>query len=621
MSAGQREPRPWLLSALALLVVACVYARVLEGPFLWDDRALVLESRLVREGQVAALFRQPFWLGTSGQGASDAYYRPLTSLTFLSDHALHGDNASGFHLTNLLLHLGCVALLFALLRRRGADPKLAFLLSACWGLLPRLTEAAAWISGRTDLLATLLTLAALWLHRPGSLPRLLLASLLAFLALLSKETGVAAVLALLLVELSARSPRYSRWTRLAAPLLALGAYVALRASAGAWSWGGGAARSPAARALSCFEALGRYLFMVLNPMQPRSLLGRIDRPSWLFVTLGAAALVALVLAFPKWRRAAPQTRVWLLVATAPLLLVLHLTALPVTVVAADRYLYLPSAALLVAAAPAVVALSSRVRWLSAALLALTFGCGVRSFQRVGDYADEARFWAEAARVTPEDATPLIELGAVAYRAGAFEDALRLSHRAIPLDLRERGQALDNAALAAMAAGQRELAAELASRLVAAAPRRAAFRLRRAAIALNAGDLQTARAEAERARQLAPELAAAARFLELVQRAERARSPSLAEAQALDIASQRHPELAERLENTLQAPGADAELARQGVEALVVEGAPEPARALLTKYRERFGSEGTERLEWALEDRSERARAVHERVVALVSSPP
>src|SRR5438445_6795651 len=111
MTSRAGEPRSGLLLGLCLLLVACVYIRALGGPFIWDDRHLISDSAAVRDLNLVQAFRQPFWLGEPGLSGSLAYYRPLTSASFVIDHALYGSNSSGFHLSNLLLHLLAVALL------------------------------------------------------------------------------------------------------------------------------------------------------------------------------------------------------------------------------------------------------------------------------------------------------------------------------------------------------------------------------------------------------------------------------------------------------------------------------------------------------------------------------
>jgi tetratricopeptide (TPR) repeat protein len=236
---------------------------------------------------------------------------------------------------------------------------------------------------------------------------------------------------------------------------------------------------------------------------------------------------------------------------------------------------------------------------------------------VGDYSDDARFFVVAARATPTSGTALIELGSVAYRAGLFAQALQLSQRAIPLDVYATGRALDNAALMAMASGDRKLAAELADELVSRHPARAAYQLRRAAIALNARDLPRAEQHARRALQLTPGFLQAQNLLQVVERT-RAMSRSLdrpvALEQDLDLEAARFPEVIARLERLLSEPGAERATLERGAQAIVLAGQPQQAKALLTAYRSRFGE--TPQLESALALRLERAAEVQAQLAEL-----
>jgi protein O-mannosyl-transferase len=619
MTGQEREPRSGLLLLLCLLVVACVYAPALEGPFIWDDRHLVVDSTALRSSSLGDWFRRPFWLGAPGQMDSVAYYRPLTSLSLVLDAAIHGENSTGFHLTSLVVHLACTAALFTLLRRRGASPTFALLLTTCWALLPRLSEAVAWISGRGDALAALFTLAALLVYRRGSLGRLLGAGCLALCALLSKESGAAALVALACLQLGEpRVTRHEKWARgalLAAPLLV---YGALRLSAGATALGGASSRPRDLSATLTLEALGRYVFMLVDCWQPRSLFGDVTRNSWPFVALGAASLLGFSFLAKRPRRAAPETiAAWALV-LVPLVMVVHLAPLPVTVVVADRYLYLPAIGLFLAVTPVLQTKSGQWLWLSAAVLALAVSLGARTFDRARDYGDEARFWSEATEASPWATTGWVELGAVAYRAGLFEEGLRCSQRAIPLDRLGTGQALDNAALMAMASGNLKLAARLSDQLSQRFPRRPAYQLRRAVIALNARDFDAAERFGDIALRLAPGLSPAERLLRLVRESREAarRGAHPAVQQRLDAEALRYADVEASARRAMDEASPDKPLVAAAVEFMIAQGSPAAARALFQRYRERFGVGGTEAASAALEERARRAKQVHEAIAAL-----
>jgi protein O-mannosyl-transferase len=621
---ARREPRSLLLVALAILLVASVYAQVLGGPFLWDDLHLIVDSPSVQHLDVVGAFSRPFWFEAAGRQGNQAYFRPLTTLSFAVDYLLHADNPAGYHLTNLLLHLLALALLMGLLRRRGASVSLSFALGLLWALLPRLTEAAAWISGRGDLLAGLLSLAALFVYRPGSGLRLGLALLLAFGALSAKESGIAAFVALAILELGAakgaeQEPR-RRLLKLAFIALPIGLYVFLRFRAGSVLQGGGVALGgPTGRMLTVLEAVGRYAFMLLDPLQPRSLLGRLGHVDARYVALGVLTLAGLAFLFKGFRRSSVGTRAYVALGAVPLLLVLHVTPLPFLTVAADRYLYLPTAALLLALSPWAQAQLVRRPRLMPGLLLLCGVCGIRTFDRAADYTDETAYWTAAIEAADGHATPFSELGSVAYRAGLFAEALGLCQKSLDLDDGGSGQSLDNVTLMATVSGRRELATQFGEALVQRYPGRAAYRLRRASVALNALRVEEARAFAEQALALDPTLREAKGFLALVADADRTvNDPAapVAAVQRIDMKAARFPEIASRLRALLSGPAPDETALREGLEFLIARGDPRVAQPLLDAYARRSEAKDPAPLVEALRHRLEAAEAIQKRLREL-----
>jgi protein O-mannosyl-transferase len=622
--APSAEPeRPWLLALFALVLTAAVYVQALGGPFIWDDRSLILESAAIREMPWWRFFTQPLWTG--GDVTSAAYYRPLVALSFAVDYRLHGENSGGYHLTNLLLHLGASALLFALLRRRGVGLPLTFALTTGWALLPRLTEGAAWISGRADVMAALFTLAAWWLYRPrASVARWTVACAAASLALASKETGLAAFAALATALWQERDPRPpARFVRRCLILaLPLAAYAGLRSGAGALGTGESLRLGPLLRAQTVLEAIGRYAWMLIDFLQPRSYLGWLGRPHLGFVVLGALTLVGLGLALRHWRGVANGTGPLLACAAVSLLLVSHVVPLPIAVVTADRYLYLPSAALLLAGAVALERTARARRWLMPAALGVLVAGGVRSFQRIGDYTDEAQFWAAAVEHAPEQPLAVAELGSVAYRAGCFPEALGLYRRALTLDDRRSSIPLENAALLAAVNGEHALARELGERLLQAFPGRPELELRRATVALTALELDTATAHARRALQLAPSSEAARSFLVLLPEVReqlstvRAGKASASEALSLALRTLRFQEAASALARLLEEPPTDGSALRDGLEFFVAKADPSVAAPLLKRYRASVGDGDGVRLETALAERMAAAENVRAQLRSL-----
>ncbi len=154
-----------------------------------------------------------FWHYIAPSGS--LYYRPLIALSFLLDAILTGLNPFWMHLENILLHLTNAVLVFIIVsrlipenyRNTSFAPLVASLLFA---LHPLNSESVNWISGRTDVLATvfLLTSTLLVLEYKESGKKIyLLFSLIFLLAgAFAKETALAFVPGFFLILRSGQRP-------------------------------------------------------------------------------------------------------------------------------------------------------------------------------------------------------------------------------------------------------------------------------------------------------------------------------------------------------------------------------------------------------------------------------
>ena len=452
-----------MLAPLVILVaVAVVYVQALGAPFLWDDRLLVVDAPLVEKTHAFGdYFRHPFWMGAGFQPHDLTYYRPLVTLSFALDHHLHGSNPGGYHLTNVALHLGCALLLYACLRRFGVREAVALLVTCAWALEPRLAEAAAWISGRTDLLATFFVLGAL-LAWGTTWPRRLLAAACFALGLFAKESAVALPFAVAAHEWFREPPASRSARRLALVLAPFGAvlagYVVLRL--GVVGFKDAMPPLGAQRVLVFLQSVGTYALVLIDPFRPEAVIGRVGAVSAPHVSLGVLALAAAGVGLARgWKRLTSQTATGLALAVFSLFPVLHLVPIPLRTLAADRFLYLPTAGLALAFAPALERLLGEVRARWAAAVVATLALGTAAFLRVGVWSDELEFWIHTYLETPRtNATAVTELFGVYYRAGLYADALALAERGTTYDDPDRRDSVYNAALALERLGHWEEAA-------------------------------------------------------------------------------------------------------------------------------------------------------------------
>jgi len=230
-TSGQRTTQVFGL-ALALAVTTFAYARTVPLYFTADDF------------YVLDLVRQPFSVSiwpqfTHGQVGAN-FYRPLGFLSLFIDYQLWHTWAPGYHLTNLLVHLLCVAALFCLCRELLLTDETCTVTAILFGILPATTQAVAWIVCRFDLLATLFMLWSLVFaarfrgtRRPGAY---VLAMAFFLLSSLCKESAYVLPVLWIALEFLPLQEQRQRAFSFAHRLLALSGYVAIAGLAFLQRW-------------------------------------------------------------------------------------------------------------------------------------------------------------------------------------------------------------------------------------------------------------------------------------------------------------------------------------------------------------------------------------------------
>ncbi len=212
------QPFNGLVVAGILLLTALVYANSLGNGFVdFDDPENVTGNMSIREingTNLAHWFTSPL----------QYMYTPLVSLSYAIDWQFGADSPGMYHFTNLALHLANVALVWTLVRALTKKPLVTYLVTVAFAVHPMNVDSVAWISTRSNLLATLFSLATLVLYvrflRTGRWPALVGAVALFACAALSKSTAVMLPLIFFLVDywygrLPDLHPRrvVRRWTR------------------------------------------------------------------------------------------------------------------------------------------------------------------------------------------------------------------------------------------------------------------------------------------------------------------------------------------------------------------------------------------------------------------------
>jgi len=214
---------------LPLLLCAALYVGTLTYGTVTDDRPLITENPLLRDGaDPATLIAQDI----GGARSISPYYRPLPMLAFWLQVQTTGVDTRFLHAGNILLFGLCARLLFSLLLTQwpALRPSRAALVTCAWVAHPLQTEPVIWLSGRFDLFLLLGTLFVLQSNLSERRTWAVSASL-AF-ALLSKEVAVVLPFVVLVQDFEARRSFANESRKYVGMAVTLVVYAALRHAAG-----------------------------------------------------------------------------------------------------------------------------------------------------------------------------------------------------------------------------------------------------------------------------------------------------------------------------------------------------------------------------------------------------
>lgn len=393
---------------LLTLGILLVYARSLDGDWVWDDHNLIAGNPLLREP--AALWWTSVWEST---GRRDDLYRPLVMSSFIwKNWIIHWPIVD--RTINLALHLAASLAVFGMVLGSGRRPAAAALATALFAFHPGVTEAVAWITGRHDLLPAVCVILA-W----GALSR-------------GREWAAAALLG---------AAVFCKEPYLLAPVVPL-----------VWGWSQGRHVPVAVLGSAAFS--GHYLVVRELIDLPLPASAALTEPVG---ALGALLCRALELAFvPGSADALPlytpstwlgvvglliglgvligsRGRPWL----APLggALVLLAPTAPASAqlgVVADRYFYLLFAALVPVVAYGLDRLPPRAL---VALVWVPLGLGVSAGLRATDWRDDTSVFSASYQRNPQNAQAAFHLGVALQRAGDCERAAPLLAQGGPVDRR------------------------------------------------------------------------------------------------------------------------------------------------------------------------------------------
>ncbi len=463
-----------VVAAVLVAGAACfVYMRALDAPFVFDDSASVKDNRsitalwpLIGDAEHPGPLNPPVEKTTSG--------RPLVNLSLAMNYHFGQFNPAGYHLFNLIVHVLSAWLLMGIVRRTlcldyfagrfdRASEGLSLVVALLWAVHPLQTETVVYVTQRTELMVGFFYLATVYASLrywaassiPGRRIWLAVACLACLAGAASKEVMVTAPVAVLLFERTFIRGSFGRALRASWPLYvglfsSWGLLLYLNCSAPRSDTAGFALGVPAyAWWLTQAKVVLLYLKLTIWPWP---LLIHYEMPY--LTTLSAAwmwlvpvMLLAIATLILLWRRnAIGFVGAWTFLILSPTLVVPI-----VTEVAAERRMYLPSAALIALLvvggytllqkmahrlAFADVKRASRGRWPAALAVAIALVMAAVlvavSVDRLGAYRDELTLWQDTVNHQSGDYFAHNNLGNALKDAGRFEDAIQQYEQSLQL---------------------------------------------------------------------------------------------------------------------------------------------------------------------------------------------
>ncbi|MEW6108627.1 MAG: tetratricopeptide repeat protein [Nitrospirota bacterium] len=174
-----------------LICTAAVYSNSLLNGFVWDDNVLLIPNKAYQTMDIGKIFLTR---------ANSLEYLPFRDLTYAIDSRIWGMKPFGFHLSNLLLYLISLLVLFKMVKNMAVlsgkkewEP-IAFWTTLIYALHPLHSEVVNFIHGRNAVLSSLFLFMSFNACIEGLQKqrnsRIFISALLFFTALFSKASAV-----------------------------------------------------------------------------------------------------------------------------------------------------------------------------------------------------------------------------------------------------------------------------------------------------------------------------------------------------------------------------------------------------------------------------------------------
>jgi tetratricopeptide (TPR) repeat protein len=448
-----------LFMAVFMVSVLLCYANTFSSPFLFDDYNFIVKNN--PKLQIDELSFSKLKEATI---ESTGKKRPLATISLAINYYFSGTDTTSYHLVNIVIHILTGIFLFFLFRitlaltetRKGENTTLvfptkthywvAFIAVLIWLLHPLQTNAVTYIVQRMTSMAALFFILSLLCYVKGRILVSTKASavrigtlmggcaVFGLCAVASKENAATLPIFILLYEwfffqdLKSINKKYVVIGTIAVvflfvmiSLLFLGANPVHRIMSGYGRWD----FTMTERLLTQFRVIAYYLTLIVFPHPGRLTIdynypmsfSLFDPPTTLISIMMVGMLLFLSMYAARSHRLFSFAVLWFLGN-----LVIESSVIPIEIIYEHR-LYLPSMMIFLFAVYLAWNRFSSKWAVAAAVLVITTGLGLWTYQRNQVWSSDVGFWEDAAQKAPNYARPLQNLAFSLQQKGEHEKAL------------------------------------------------------------------------------------------------------------------------------------------------------------------------------------------------------
>jgi len=436
-----------LAAAIVVIISILIYLPSLNGDFVWDDISLIKYNKNIDNFHsfISNIFSD-FWEGTDSDNKS-GYFRPFINFTYFLDRFLYKDNPAGFHVTNIIFNSLSVFAIIFLFYNFTKNVKGTALAGLIFALHPVHVEAVAWISGRTDVIATCFSLWAFYFYLKFVSKRefifSILSGILFLLGLFSKEIAVTLLIIVPLYDfLVNRKIQKRTWLILFVYIALFLVYLLMRFFALKGSFGG----SPHgyfgtgfySTMLTMVRVFVRYILLSIIPYKlcpDYGLVPSISMTEHAVVSSGVLLLIFVLVGwyFIRKTRLFAFLYWWFFIGLLPVS-----NIVPIDALMAERYLYFPTAGFAMLVALFIIRVNVKLKFSLKALvidlilfIILAF-YSIKTVNHIYVFKDEKTLFKATVKACATSPRAHYNYGTALAKSGHIKESIPLLSKAILL---------------------------------------------------------------------------------------------------------------------------------------------------------------------------------------------